>query len=63
MIEPVESAKLDLEPFPDDESYKAISVKWWGLEQDGDGKRVVSEAEEEAKRQVLVDVRISSCNM
>jgi len=63
VIEPVESAKLDLEPFPDDESYKAISVKWWGLEQDGDGKRVVSEAEEEARRQVLVDVRISSCNM
>jgi len=58
-----ESAKLDLDAFPDDDSYKALSVKWWGLEQSGDAKKVVSEAELEAKKKFLVDVQMSSCNM
>jgi hypothetical protein len=53
-------AGLDLNPLPDDETYKPINIKWWQFEQDGDAK---NKKKSSLHENTLVDVQISSCNM
>lgn len=57
-----EFACLDLEPIPDDDTYKPISIKWWQFEQDGDVKNMKKVAPG-PNENTLVDVQMSSCNM
>ena len=50
-------SKFDLEQIPSDETFKQLTLNWWGLDKDGNSVMATSKLDE-----MLVDVQISSCN-
>ena len=61
----LKASAFDLEPIPDDESFKPLAFKWWNFQYDG---RVATEetAIQSSKLKIpddtLIDVQMSSCN-
>ncbi len=56
-----ESLNIDLDNIPDDDTFKSLSIKWWGIDQDGDSTTNISD--DVQNDSVLIDVQMSSCNL
>ena len=51
---------LDLDPFPEDDSFKPLSLKWWNFQYDGQIK--TEEINIQTQDEILLDIQMSSCN-
>lgn len=55
-------ASIDLDPFPEDDSFRSLSTNWWGFKYDG---RKIDSINNDSNLldNILIDIQMSSCNL